>query len=451
MLPMEGSRPRNSVIVSFDGSNDEFKQSYRGGIEGIRSWCYANGKRVKLPEVYGPNLEVYTTPAGGTYFLTVEYKGRHLVLSLAGRDLYFMGWRSEHGTFELKPDSQTQLYMADDSCIILDIPKNYGFLTRERKVGLTWMGPMALQQAFEILYKCRGLVSDELKQAVGIFAVHFCEAARIQDIFNDSCSSFDYEVSELDSRNKSNSYWVNNYDDMAGVAMSRADLVAKGETLPPVTIPSVKVTSEMDIFRQLRVLPRDAYKFGIFATGKRKSPIFEGALDSSGTGNRSSRSERKQKRRKEDRSDGGYPPFSLLDDWPDEFEEDGDQKKEIKDADTKISGPNDISFDDYLNHFAMVKRIIGRRTQNLIDRASIVRQPLDSYGLKNLAFSEGKMKSDGIRPKLKNLAFSAGKMKSDFATQFKLGHQASQLQRTGIFQRNIFKACSVMSRILRFL
>jgi hypothetical protein len=46
---------------------------------------------------------IYTTPAGGTFFLTIEYKQRYITLLLAGRNLYFKGWRGGmYGTFEIE-------------------------------------------------------------------------------------------------------------------------------------------------------------------------------------------------------------------------------------------------------------------------------------------------------------------------------------------------------------
>lgn len=184
MLSFKNRRPSNSAIIYFDGSDDEFEESYRQGINAIRQWCYANGKRVTLPRIYGPNLEVFTTPSEGTFYLTLEHKRRHLALSLAGRDLYFMGWRSGHGTFELKPDSQDEHYMREP-CVTLHMRKNYSFLSPKREVGNTRISLRALKDAFEILYKCRGKLSDGLKEAVGILAVHICEAARIQGVLND--------------------------------------------------------------------------------------------------------------------------------------------------------------------------------------------------------------------------------------------------------------------------
>lgn len=77
---------------------------------------------------------VYTTPEDGSFFIVLEYKKRHVALTLARRDLYFMGWRSIHGTFELKSDTQVVCYMAGDP-VILDISTNYRFLCTNNDVG----------------------------------------------------------------------------------------------------------------------------------------------------------------------------------------------------------------------------------------------------------------------------------------------------------------------------
>lgn len=64
---------------------------------------------------------------------------------------------------------------------------NYRALAPDGDVGLTRMG---LKQAFEVLMKCREEPSKHVKQAIGIFAVHFSEAARIQGVLNTLCLSF---------------------------------------------------------------------------------------------------------------------------------------------------------------------------------------------------------------------------------------------------------------------
>jgi hypothetical protein len=46
---------------------------------------------------------IYTTPAGGTFFLTIEYKQRYITLLLAERNMYFKGWRGGmYETFEIE-------------------------------------------------------------------------------------------------------------------------------------------------------------------------------------------------------------------------------------------------------------------------------------------------------------------------------------------------------------
>lgn len=461
MLSFKNRRPSNSAIIYFDGSDDEFEESYRQGINAIHQWCYANGKRVTLPRIYGPNLEVFTTPSEGTFYLTLEHKRRHLALSLAGRDLYFMGWRSGHGTFELKPDSQDEHYMREP-CVTLHLRKNYSFLSPKREVGNTRIGPRALKDAFEILYKCRGKLSDGLKEAVGILAVHICEAARIQGVLNDVSFSFREFVPSLDSKNK-NSFWIDNWDDLAGIAMERVDAVDKGETPPPFRNyddAPVLITSELQIFRQIRILPRDAYKVCLFKTGDRKFPESEGPLDDDAmemksSSRRTRREERQRGKRKashlEDPSeegDGKYPANSLLCDWDSgEVKEDQQndnirQEKELSDEfsiederretiqqkisdseeessvegrnDMKISGPDNLSICDYLDHFSMVKKMIdtnnNARKENLelplipsfTERhvCPAAREPFSSYGIR--------------RPIVNQVTFSAGGTRSDF-------------------------------------
>lgn len=60
---------------------------------------------------------IYITLAGGTFYLTIEYKQRYITLLLAVRNLYFKGYRSGmYGTFEIAVSNER--YMLRDVTVI---------------------------------------------------------------------------------------------------------------------------------------------------------------------------------------------------------------------------------------------------------------------------------------------------------------------------------------------
>lgn len=111
---------------SDDGTEHKVLKSVQGGIGAIRAWCLKYGLHYDVSSIHGPNLMVYTTPPGGTFYLTIEYLKRSLTLLLAGRNLYIMGWKEGlHGSFELC--SPQTPYMLGDVKVI-SLGDNYRFL-----------------------------------------------------------------------------------------------------------------------------------------------------------------------------------------------------------------------------------------------------------------------------------------------------------------------------------
>lgn len=85
---------------SEDGSEEESLKSIQGAVEAIRKWCLKYGLCYDVSHIYGSSLLIFTTPAGGTFYLTMQYKGRFLTVLIAGRNLYIRGWRREqNGSF----------------------------------------------------------------------------------------------------------------------------------------------------------------------------------------------------------------------------------------------------------------------------------------------------------------------------------------------------------------
>jgi len=431
-IPINDRGSRNCYIVSLDGSDEEILQSYMGAIESIREFCYSNTKPVDLSSIYGSKIEVFTTPEGGTFFLGFEYKNRFLVLSLAGRDLYTMGWRSMHGTFELKSDTQEENYMVADPCTVLDIPKQYMFLSPKGKVGNIRIGELAMKDAFEMLHTCRGQVSYEVMQGIGIFSVNFQEAARFQGVFNDICASFcpldGYDVTTLDSR-KTNSFWVQNWDHYAFQGMKRVSRLLNGKSPSPIDNPEgavIEVSSESEIFKQIRILPRDAYGEWPFEHEARSSPIFECVLDSDPSGTKVR--EQKGTDRKKDGSkeggdggggdDGGSPSSSLLDEWG------LDEEGEIGEEQDNIC--------DYFDQFTEMRRAYWWEfSGRLIDRHALpVRDWLPSYAK--------------MRRSLKERTCCAQAQQIKPHTPWR-----GPVQRT--VGRGMSKVCSLVTRFFRFI
>lgn len=88
---------------SDDGTENHSLKNVGCGIEVIRAWWLKYYLHFDISKNCGPNRMIYTTPAGGTFFLTIEYKQRYITLLLTGRNLYFKGWRGGmYGTFEIE-------------------------------------------------------------------------------------------------------------------------------------------------------------------------------------------------------------------------------------------------------------------------------------------------------------------------------------------------------------
>lgn len=95
------------------------------------------------------------------------------------------------------------------------------FLSPDTNVGQTRMGPDALRDSFESLYKCQGKKYRDIKRAIGIFTVHISETVRIQCVYKAMCRSFltsdqptldvIVENSSGSVLNRKNSFWVREY------------------------------------------------------------------------------------------------------------------------------------------------------------------------------------------------------------------------------------------------
>lgn len=189
-------------------------------------------------------------------------------MSLKARDLYLLGWRSEHGTFEIREDNEKQ-YMVGQDITVVDVSKNYSLLSTDGKVSLTRIGPSPIREAFEVLFKCRGEPSWEVKQAIARYAVVFSEAARLQSVYNTVCLSYsdpDFCECQLDNTcYKKNSFWIRRYSHYCEQLMEQINELKAGRIPKPIKNKGDDdIRSYIDILREFRVLLLDACHVGEF-------------------------------------------------------------------------------------------------------------------------------------------------------------------------------------------
>jgi hypothetical protein len=74
-----GTRPRNSARICLDGAHGgNIVSSFQEEILSIFSWCRANEFVMDVSSIFGPGVEVVTTPPSGTFYLELEYSERCL-------------------------------------------------------------------------------------------------------------------------------------------------------------------------------------------------------------------------------------------------------------------------------------------------------------------------------------------------------------------------------------
>lgn len=217
-----------------------------------------------MSNVFKTNLVIFTIPPGGTFYFTIEYGSRAITLSLYGRNLYIMGLREPHETFEIKErNEKRKSYMSGEKIKILPFKKNYRFLAPKGDVINVRLGLFALLEAFEVLHKCCG-ETQGVKQAVSAFAVHLCEAGRLQSVLKDVCEiSLERTMETLDSRSP-NSFWINKYGNCGGQEMKRVSCMKEGKTPPVLKHYGNDKVTEAQILNQIRIFPRDGYDEGFF-------------------------------------------------------------------------------------------------------------------------------------------------------------------------------------------
>jgi hypothetical protein len=163
------SNRSNHTVISLDDPMDESFASYQSGIGFLRWYCKRKGKVVDVSTLFGrSNLVIFTPLSGGPVYVKLVHKSRSLEFALWGRNLYVMGWRGPHGTVEIKDPMEHRKNFVVGPVIIFPSYKNYVYLAPNGQVSNIRLGPYALREAFEVLYKYHGKYRYEALQAVAI-------------------------------------------------------------------------------------------------------------------------------------------------------------------------------------------------------------------------------------------------------------------------------------------
>lgn len=359
----DGNSSLNTATVCLDGSNEEVLASFRRAIGRIRWYSKTKGMCVDLSRILGPNVEVFTTAEDGTFFVKLQYKNRSLTLCLKARDLYIMGWRSEHGAFEIRMENEKR-YMVGKDITVVKCSKNYSALSPDRKVSLTRLGPSVVRDAFEVLFKCRGEPSKHVKQAIGRYAVMFSEAARLQSVFNTVCLSYSdpnfYECQLDNTQYENNSFWIRRYGHYSGELMVQINEL-KAERIPkPIKNKGDDdISSRIDILREIRILLLDACDQGEFEHKPAPKVMTEVPL---------------MKHHPKSDPEADTFPASILNDLPNAVELERRCEAELKriyemkakQAQQATSNSINDKFGEFLDHFPAVKRrFTTLRTSNV--------------------------------------------------------------------------------------
>jgi hypothetical protein len=265
-------------------------------------------------------------PPGGSVYVELVYKSRSLEFALWGRNLYVMGWRGPHGTVEIKDPLEQRKNFMVGPVIILPSFKHYVYLAPNGKVSNIRLGPYALREAFEVLYKYQGKCRYEALQAVGIIAANLSEPARLQCVYNDICICFrEASLFTMDCVTNTNSLWVHKYAYYSTQNMSRIDSMKNDKTPEPICISKGNVIeSDIQILNTIRILHRDGYNDGEFFHEECPSEPTEGDPDTedgcSLKQKKGSKSANKRPRSDDSgKGDGGCPsmfPSYLLEWYP---------------------------------------------------------------------------------------------------------------------------------------
>ncbi|KAF8714917.1 hypothetical protein HU200_027453 [Digitaria exilis] len=251
--PAKERYPGNTATVVLDPNDLEASlRSYKRAIRKARAWCRANTSIIDMSEHFGPGAETYTTPAKGTFHLTFELKKRKLTLFIYGPDLYVKGWHGDkYGSFQIQKN-----FMPDPACPFLDTGENYHDLCPKGDVANVRIGPQALFDSFEALYKCNGIITTDLERSIAMFAVGTSEAIRLQDVFEEYAKTFDTsgKVTFMCTVGKALSFWINRYGFYSGEYLKYLISILRGES--PAEIMNRddrKVTSVQELRQRIRV------------------------------------------------------------------------------------------------------------------------------------------------------------------------------------------------------
>lgn len=347
---------------SEDGSNESCLKSFQAGIGAARLWCLKYGLHYDFSHIYGATVFTYTTPPGGTLYITLKFEGRLITLLLAGRDLYIKGWRDDsHESFEIRLENCSAYMLRNAE--IMNIQKNYSFLCPGGRVGGTRIGPHALREAFNILYKCKGKRSPAVRRAIGMLAVNLPEAIRIQKVYKTVLRSFNSDGQQvldpipIESEESTpdpqdtNSFWIENYGNYSREAMLDAN-ARDSETDPPGigNRDGATIQSATEIFKEIRVVLRDACAKGETETKPQKIEDPDDRINQSFLPKKPKAIKKRRKGKVPDLEEDGESATAesvalfLLEDWLPHDDEILDSEEE-KDGESKNGKGSDFSDD----------------------------------------------------------------------------------------------------------
>ncbi|CAN6275834.1 unnamed protein product [Urochloa humidicola] len=264
--------PGNTAKVVLVRTNWRASQhSFKRGIRKARAWCRANSEPVDLSDHFGTGAEVFTAPAKGTFHMTFEYDNRELTLFIYGKDLYVKGWHGDRfGIFEIQKN-----FVPNPSCQFLDIGDNYHDLCQQRDVANVRIGPEALIESFEVLYKCNGVVTTDLARSIAMFAVGSSEAIWLQDIFEVYIDSFD-PTEAMYIPGKMLAFWIRSYRHYSIQYLKCVNCILNGDPVPDIeNRQDGNVNSVHELRHRIRVPIRAPFVDGRFLLKKPKTELEE--------------------------------------------------------------------------------------------------------------------------------------------------------------------------------
>lgn len=95
--PSPTSLPRNTVSLTLDGTEEEYLRNFKQSLYHFRYWMLCN----TAARVRTGNRLIYTTPAEGTFYFCLRYRGRYIVFPIVARMAWVVGFYTANGEFQM--------------------------------------------------------------------------------------------------------------------------------------------------------------------------------------------------------------------------------------------------------------------------------------------------------------------------------------------------------------